>query len=213
MPKIREADKGELSVAQYTGLEALPISSGSREAKYVTTATIGLAAEKPWGKITDTPTTLDGYGITEVEWAKVTGSPNTLAGYGIAEVEWAKVTGAPTTLSGYGITDLQNVHFVSQYASLSAALTAIGSTETTLFIDESVDVSVDTTIPSTLSISMLKGGLFNRVSGTHLTINGPFQCGNWQCFNDNTSGHDWVILNNARTVYPEYWGAVGDGVS
>lgn len=108
MPKIREADKGELSVAQYTGLEALPISSGSREAKYVTTATIGLAAEKPWSKITDTPTTLDGYGITEVEWAKV--------------------TGAPTTLAGYGITDLQNVHFVSQYASLSASLTAIGST-------------------------------------------------------------------------------------
>src|SRR5574343_1909982 len=109
MPKIREADKGELTVGQYTGNEALPISSGSSESKYVTTSTIGLAALKPWSKI----------------------------------------TGTPTTLEGYGITDLQNVHFVSQYASLSAALSSIGSTETTLFIDESVDVSTDTTIPST----------------------------------------------------------------
>ena len=113
MPKIREADNGELSVAQYTGLEALPISSGSREAKYITTETIGLASLKPWSKITGTPTTLAGYGIVDAAplshtqpFSTITSTPTTLSGYGIVDaLVKSGVSGGQVAIGGTGASD------------------------------------------------------------------------------------------------------------
>ena len=64
-----------------------------------------------FNNITNKPTTLAGYGITDAfngSWAGITGKPTTLTGYGITDAfngAWASLTGKPITLTGYGITD------------------------------------------------------------------------------------------------------------
>jgi hypothetical protein len=64
-----------------------------------------------FSNITNRPTTLSGYGITDAfngTWAGLTGKPTTIAGYGITDAfngTWISLTGKPTTISGYGITD------------------------------------------------------------------------------------------------------------
>lgn len=82
----------------------------------------------PWTKITNTPTTLAGYGITdsivfESRLLTINGLTQSLAadrtwnvgniytysGYvdpsWITSIDWGKITGEPSTLAGYGITD------------------------------------------------------------------------------------------------------------
>lgn len=72
-----------------------------------------------WSNITGTPTTVDGYGITDavktgdkVAWNNIENAPTTLEGYGITDavktgdkISWNDIESAPTTLEGYGITD------------------------------------------------------------------------------------------------------------
>ena len=54
-----------------------------------------------WAKVTGTPTTLGGYGITDgVSTASTYSNPSWLTA-----LAWSKITSTPTTLSGYGITD------------------------------------------------------------------------------------------------------------
>lgn len=54
-----------------------------------------------WSKVTGTPTTLSGYGITDgVSTASTYSNPSWLTA-----LAWSKITSTPTTLSGYGITD------------------------------------------------------------------------------------------------------------
>ncbi len=43
--------------------------------------------------------------VGTVPWANITDKPTTLAGYGVTDVPWSTVSGRPTTLAGYGITD------------------------------------------------------------------------------------------------------------
>lgn len=58
-------------------------------------------ASLAWAKISGTPTTLAGYGITD---AVNTGSAYVNPSW-ITSLPWSKITSPPTTLSGYGITD------------------------------------------------------------------------------------------------------------
>ncbi len=73
-----------------------------------------ISGASSWDDLTDTPTTLAGYGITDggaSTWDELTGTPTTLAGYGITDggaSTWDELTGTPTTLAGYGITDAPN---------------------------------------------------------------------------------------------------------
>ncbi len=54
-----------------------------------------------WSVITDTPTTIAGYGITDA--AILSGGK--IAESQIPAIAWGTVTGTPTTIGGYGITD------------------------------------------------------------------------------------------------------------
>jgi len=62
-----------------------------------------------WSKISGTPTTIAGYGITDfnslgdARWPLLSGSYTNPSW--IVSLPWSKVTATPTTLSGYGITD------------------------------------------------------------------------------------------------------------
>jgi fibronectin-binding autotransporter adhesin len=55
-----------------------------------------------WSKITSTPTTLSGYGITDAY--PLSGNPSGFL-TSASNVAWSNITSTPTTLSGYGITD------------------------------------------------------------------------------------------------------------
>lgn len=69
----------------------------------------------------------------------------------------------------------------SQYTSLNAAISAIGATVTTLTISTTVTTTGGFTIPSTLQLAVLKGGLINHGADVG-TITGPFLGGAYQCF-------------------------------
>ena len=61
------------------------------------------------------------------------------------------------------------------------------------------------------SINMVKGGSFTVASGKTLTIDVPFSAGLYQVF----SGAGSVVFGAGLVteVYPQWWGAVGDGVT
>lgn len=106
-------------------------------------------------------------------------------------------TGASMTLGG-----LNTIKYSNAYATLAAAITAIGATETVLEITPgtSWDVDADAVVPATLSLRIQKGALLTIANTKTLTINGPFEAGLYQVF----SGTGTVTgLSFSR---PEYFG-------
>jgi hypothetical protein len=59
-----------------------------------------------WNKLTNTPTTLSGYGITDAY--PLTGNPSGFL-TNVPAQSFASLTGKPTTLNGYGITDAWSI--------------------------------------------------------------------------------------------------------
>lgn len=108
---------------------------------------------------------------------------------------------------------IQQTKYLASYASLSAALSAIGSsTKTSLVVTSSTAVTVDTTITNNISVILEGNGVFNISSGKVLTIeNGAgFQASPArQAFSG--AGNVLFSLSLPAVVYPEWWGAVGDG--
>ena len=93
---------------------------------------------------------------------------------------------------------------VRGYASINAAITAIGSTQTTLVVPNAQTLTANLIIPSTLKLQILKGGSIVKASTYTLTINGPFEAGLYQIF----SGFDTGVTFGAGSVAevrPEWW--------
>lgn len=83
--------------------------------------------------------------ITSLAWSKLTGTPTTVAGYGISDVytktvadaryapiavPWASITGTPTTVAGYGISDVYTkTAGDARYAAIATTLTGYGITD------------------------------------------------------------------------------------
>lgn len=98
---------------------------------------------------------------------------------------------------------------IEKYASIAAAVTAIGSTATTLVVDTAQTVSASVVIPSTLALKVVKPGLITINTGVTLTINGPFEAGLYQVFNCVGTGAVGFGLGAVKEVYPEWWGVTG----
>lgn len=131
-----------------------------------------------FNELSNTPTTLAGYGITDAStfdgaFSSLTGTPTTLAGYGITDAfdgAFSSLSSTPTTISGYGITDAFDgewVNILSKPTTLSGygitdglVSTAIGDftfTGTTLDTAASAAITVtpDITFNGTVTISSL----------------------------------------------------------
>jgi len=95
-------------------------------------------------------------------------------------------------------------------ATLASAVSSISTTETTLIITGSEAVTDDLTIPATLTLRFERGGELNISSTKTVTINGYVEAGNYQIFTG--SG---VVSGLGKNDYlkPQWWGAVGDGVT
>jgi hypothetical protein len=80
-------------------------------------------------------------------------------------------------------------YFCERYASINAAVAAIASTVATLVVSTAQTLTASLTIPSTLSLIILKGGSIIKASNYTLTINGPFQAGPYAVFSGFSAGN------------------------
>jgi hypothetical protein len=95
--------------------------------------------------------------------------------------------------------------------SFSTWVGLLGSSSVTVYINTTVTVSANLTIPSNISVVVLKGGSFAISAGATLTLNGSFEAGLFQVFSG--SGAVAFGLGSTRALFPQWWGAVGDGVT
>lgn len=109
-----------------------------------------------------------------------------------------------TTAAAARATLLINGHRSSDYASLSAAITAIGSTSCTLIIDTNQTVSTNVTIPSTCSVIVQKGAIITVASSKTLTITGPLYAGDYQIFSGTGA------VSGLKRINAKWFGAVGN---
>ncbi|MGB8991937.1 MAG: right-handed parallel beta-helix repeat-containing protein [Desulfobaccales bacterium] len=101
-------------------------------------------------------------------------------------------------------------------ATLQTAVAVIGTTPAVLRLPAGAwDISSDVSIPANVALKPERGAILSRTGGAHLTINGPFICGLWAAFNDNSANHDWVVFGPGAVsrVHPEWFGAARDGAT
>lgn len=98
---------------------------------------------------------------------------------------------------------------VRAYASFSAAIDAIGLSNATLLIPNEQVVSANKTVPSNVDLQFVNPGRLSINAGVTVTINGSFNAGLYQIF----SGAGSVVFGSVKEVYPQWWGAKGDGTT
>ena len=115
-----------------------------------------------------------------------------------------------------GLTDDDHIDYlrgkdIRQYANIATAISDIGATPTTLWITSATTVADNATIPSTTTLRFTKAGSFAIASGKVLTINGSVEADAHQIF----SGSGTVAWGDGAVaeIYPQWWGAVGDGAT
>lgn len=112
---------------------------------------------------------------------------------------------------------LREIISVSDFLTFSNALTYAANKTLYVKAGETVAIAADTSIPSTVSLVVEKGGLITVATGKTLTIAGPFRAGLYQAF--SCSGTGVVSFGkdadacNIDVVFPEWWGAVADNVA
>ncbi|MDD3926089.1 MAG: glycosyl hydrolase family 28-related protein [bacterium] len=104
---------------------------------------------------------------------------------------------------------------VSKYTGLAAAVTAIGAVNVrTLLIPVSTNVAADVTVPANITLRFWGDGKLNITTGT-VTINGPIQAPMKEIFSCTGTGKISFGGNKGimDKVYPQWWGAKGDGAT
>jgi hypothetical protein len=96
---------------------------------------------------------------------------------------------------------------------LAAAITAIGATLVELVIDTPVTVSANATIPTTMSVRVVRGGGITINNTITLTVNGLFAAPTTTVFTLVGTGSVVFGTSTIEAAYPQWWGAVGDGTT
>lgn len=120
------------------------------------------------------------------------------------------VAGAYQIFSGAGsVSGIKHVR-PEWFSSITAMLTAIGSSVCTVLIEKEYTLTANMTFPSTASVDIRNGGTF-ALGGFILTFNGAFAAERYQIF----SGSGSVEFGSTLIVpgVPQWWGAKGDGVT
>jgi hypothetical protein len=97
---------------------------------------------------------------------------------------------------------------VTAYASLSAAITAIGSTPAVVEIPATTTVSATLTSPVNITLSFTGSGMISVSSGQTFTVNGPIDAPLRQIFTGSGSVKFGGRVGVAKV---EWFGAAGDG--
>ncbi len=99
----------------------------------------------------------------------------------------------------------------SEYSSVNAAITSIGSKVCALLIKESEALTANLVIPSTMTLKILRSGELVKASTYTVTINGTFEAGIYKCFNGFSAGDITFASNSVKEIYSEWFGATGNG--
>jgi len=94
---------------------------------------------------------------------------------------------------------------LSEYSDLAAFLAAVGSTPTSLVIDDDAPLTANLTIPSTVSRRHVNDKVI-LTDGFVLTDNGIINAGLERLYDTSGGGAVVGTLNN-QTIYPQWWGA------
>jgi len=129
-----------------------------------------------------------------------------LRGSGTGTSAWGDLT-ASEVVAGY------NEVAYDTYGSLSSALSAIGSTATSLVVSSAITVASSATIPTNVNLRITGQGSFSISSGQTLTINGMLEAPLKQIFSGSGTvafGGYYYGNPSIHEVYPQWWGAKGD---
>lgn len=95
-------------------------------------------------------------------------------------------------------------------ATINAALAAIDTTAGTLLLRPGTwAVTSNITIPANVALEVPKGAILAISTGVTLTINGPFEAGDYQVFSCTGTG----AVSGLKESHPEWFGAKHDGVT
>lgn len=100
----------------------------------------------------------------------------------------------------------------SDYSSINVAVTAIGSTPTTMVVSTACTLTASLTIPSTMTLAFIRGGSIAKAAAYTLTINGRVVGPDLSTIFTGFAVGD-VTLSAAQIVYPEWWGAAVGGAA
>lgn len=95
------------------------------------------------------------------------------------------------------------------YKTLDDALAAIGTDTRTLIVTTPTDISINTTIPTNVTLHVTGEGSFAVAASVTLTLSGPLEASFRQIF----SGDGTVRFTYNVEVYSEWWGGIGDGAT
>lgn len=118
----------------------------------------------------------------------------------LVEVE-SSITQATPFIKGVGVK-------LSGFGSIGTAIQNISSDKLDLIIDKEETLVSDVTVPENVNLVFARGG---KLSGNYtLTIDGGIDAGLFQIF-----GSDLSVNGSPKieAVYPEWFGAVGDGIA
>src|SRR5690606_36370058 len=79
-------------------------------------------------------------------------------------------------------TALQRFKFVAQFGTFAQALTAAATGRLRVGSGQTVTISANTTIPSTIDLVVEKGGLISVNTGVTLTVEGHITAGDFEVF-------------------------------
>lgn len=104
--------------------------------------------------------------------------------------------------------------YLSDYASLAAAISTIGSTATTLYIAETPpQIDANVTVPANIGLVFLNDAAFSIATGVVVGItNGSILVAPPRAIFTGAGTISWVG-SLPKTIYPEWFGAVGDGTT
>jgi hypothetical protein len=109
----------------------------------------------------------------------------------------------PMTIS---TTSIQTYIKISDYASLNAAINAIGGTTCTLILDVPTTYTGLSPLPSNIFLQGSPGGIITIAVNQTLVINGLIANNNLQYFDCSASGSGVTFSSNVKEVYPEWFG-------
>jgi len=129
----------------------------------------------------------------------------------------AAVNPHPTYLTqaeGDGLYGPKQDFIVGDYASLALAVAGATAVGGTLIINSAATCPTNLTVPADVTLQFTRKGSISITTGATLTIVGPIQASPVQIFSNAVSGQGTVSFagnTSLEKVYPQWWGAVGDG--
>jgi len=114
---------------------------------------------------------------------------------------------------GGGGTDGWPFWDIRGYVTFADAIAAIGATQATLGIDVPLAVAANITVPANVTLFFTEGGSLVIANAVTVRINGDIQAGDCQIFSWVGTGRVVFGAGAILEVYPEWFGAVGNGVA